>query len=110
MSTDGFLSFTQILATKGYFILYGVTLIPMLFYFIYICFTGLWKNWRLMAMSLACVVMSVAMIFYTYGWEYGKENIRAISYAIRSPLATFVHWLFCYIYLKLTIEVKYMFD
>ena len=32
------------------------------------------------------------------------------SYAMVNSVGTFVHWMFCYTYLKLTIEAKYMFD
>ena len=53
-------------------------------------------------------MMAVCVSFPTYVYLIGTHaEFRA--YAFKASSVTFVHWMFCFIYLKLKIEVKYLF-
>ena len=53
-------------------------------------------------------MMVVCVSFPTYVYLIGTpEEFRA--YAFKASSVSFVHWMFCFIYLKLKIQVKYLF-
>jgi hypothetical protein len=41
---------------------------------------------------------------------HGVSKSAVISSYVYNSFDTYVHWMFCYIYLKLQIEVKYLLD
>ena len=61
-------------------------------------------------MLVAMIVNATAtiMFYISYMLNLTQTLFYANSFAISAE--TFVHWMFCYTYLTLSIEVKYMFD
>ena len=68
------------------------------------------KNLRLLVLALAMIINAAACIVYSTGYRLGLTQVTLYAGSIAVSFVTFVHWMFCYTYLKLTIEVKYMFD
>jgi hypothetical protein len=53
--------------------------------------------------AIGMIVDYMAIIFYLTQTEF-------YAYAISTSADTLIHWMFCNTYLKLYIEVKYLFD
>ena len=53
--------------------------------------------------ATSCFVYFVAIVFDSF-------VVMFYAYNIEIAIDNFVHWSFCYTYLKLSVEVKYMFD
>ena len=89
------------------YICYGTTFFIMTVLLGWIMNTPQKGNWRLIVLVLS--MMTVCASYPTYVYFIGtKREFRA--YSFKASSVTFVHWMFCYIYLKLAVEVKYLFN
>ena len=93
----------------GSFAIFIVSWFIFLFYLGYIVSTTLRKNRMLLVLILAIFAYVTDNIIYLAGLVF-KFYSGSFVYALLISLELFIHWMFCYMYLKLSIEVKYMFD
>ena len=93
----------------GNFVMYIVSWFFFLFYLGYIVATTLRKNRMLLVLILAIFAYVTDNVIYLAGLVF-KFYSGSFVYALLISLELFIHWVFCYMYLKLSIEVKYMFD
>jgi hypothetical protein len=56
------------------------------------------------------MVYSASFTFSQFCMRHGYDLTALILNAIVVSFDSYVHWMFCYIYLKLQIEVKYLLD
>ena len=61
-------------------------------------------------MICTMMVYALSFIFKEFCIEHGFYSLAVILYAFEISFAIYVHWMFCYIYLKQQIEVKYLLD
>ena len=91
-------------------VLYAVGWLIYFFYLVYILLTTLRKNWRLLVIVTAMIVNATACIVEFAAYSFTLEQTGFYAYAFADSADTFVHWMFCYTYIKLSIEVRFMFD
>ena len=89
--------------------IYIVSWFIFLFYLGYIVSTSLRKNRMLLVLILAIVAYVTDCIIFFAGGVF-KFYSGSFVFALYVSIDLFIHWMFCYMYLKLSIEVKYMFD
>ena len=70
------------------------------FYSFYMCFTKN-KNWRLKVMIFSMMVEAASFPALTLFYIYGYYTTTTIVIGIELSFDSYVHWMFCYIYLKL---------
>ena len=99
----------KILIIFGFYIVYSASFFGNVFYSFYLCQTKN-KNWRLKVMIFCMMVYAASSILQTCSEKENKIKTSHIFYAIAYSFENYVHWMFCYIYLKLQIEVKYLLD
>ena len=61
-------------------------------------------------MITTMILNATAQIAYLAGYIPSMDKVEIIAGATGNSADTFIHWMFCYTYLKLSIEVTYMFD
>ena len=93
----------------GSFAIFIVSWFIFLFYLGYIVSTTLRKNRMLLVLILAIVTYVTDCIIFLAGVVF-KFFSGTFVFALNVSIDLFIHWMFCYMYLKLSIEVKYMFD
>ena len=93
----------------GSFAIFIVSWFIFLFYLGYIVSTTLRKNRMLLVLILAIVIYVTDCIIFFAGGVF-KFYSGSFVFALYVSIDLFIHWMFCYMYLKLSIEVKYMFD
>ena len=92
------------------FVIYCIVLLIYFAYLVYILSTTLRKNWRLVVMAISMILNATACIFEYAAYIFSLDQYSFYAYAFADSADTFVHWMFCYTYIKLSIEVKFMFD
>ena len=110
MTAESFHGIAYTIDLNSFLVIYGIGIWPLIFYLIYILITDLKKNWRLLVMLIGMMVFDLASLVNATGALLESSKTQYIAYSIMVPSDTFVHWMFCSMYLKLSIEVKYMFD
>ena len=90
-------------------IMWSASFFASLFYTFYLCFRDN-NNWRLRLILGLMMVVAVSSSLITILNGQGHYKLAVISSALLISFDTYVHWMFCYIYLKLQIEVKYLLD
>ena len=93
----------------GSFAIFIVSWFIFLFYLGYIVSTTLRKNRMLLVLVIAIVTYVTDCIIFLAGVVF-KFFSGTFVFALYVSIDLFIHWMFCYMYLKLSIEVKYMFD
>lgn len=61
-------------------------------------------------LSLAMLVTCGGYLTYLLGVKYSQIKLAYYAFGIVIPFDVFVHWMFCSIYMKLSLEVKYLLD
>lgn len=56
------------------------------------------------------VVTCVGYLTYVVSFKWGDPKVGFYAFGIVVPFDIFVHWMFCSIYMKLSIEVRYLLD
>jgi hypothetical protein len=93
----------------GAYVLYSASFFGNVFFSFYLCQTEN-KNWRLKVMIFTMMMYAASYVGIVWLYELGYFTIYLILYAIIVSIGIYLHWLFCYIYLKQQIEVKYLLD
>ena len=94
----------------GSLMMYSVDWLIYFVYLVFIVSSTLRKNWRLVVMVLAMILNATASIMYYSAVAFSLSETWLWVYTFAVSADLFVHWMFCYTYLKLSIEVKFMFD
>ncbi len=61
-------------------------------------------------MLLVMMVLAVSATLINISYWHNHFQLALIFTSITISFDNYVHWMFCYIYLKLQIEVKYLLD
>ena len=93
----------------GGYIFYSASFSGNVFYSFYICQTEN-KNWRLKVMIFTMMGIAASYIGTELCLQLGNRTAAVRIYAINNSFDNYVHWLFCYVYLKQQIEIKYLLD
>jgi hypothetical protein len=97
---------------EGYFIyvFYFLSIMANVFFFTFIMLTENKKNWRLLLEVISMMFTAAGFFIGKYCYSHKNYYTGAISSAIANSSDLLVHWMFCYIYLKLSIEVRFLLD
>ena len=97
---------------EGYFIyvFYFCSILANVFFLTFILLTENKKNWRLLLEVISMMFTAAGYLIGKYYYSHKHYLTGAISSSIANSSDLTVHWMFCYIYLKLAIEVRYLLD
>ena len=110
MSASDFFLFANNFEIDVNLAVYSIACFIFLIYLVFILWNSLKNNLRLLFTLLGMIINSTAKLVYWTGVFLDLPNTEPWSCAFATSADTFVHWMFCYTYLKLHIEVKHIFD
>ena len=96
----------------SYYLIWSITFFALLLYWVFVLLTSNKHNWRLVLILMMMTVTTLTKFFYAVIVDFFPDsiNVEYTVYALSTSTDILVHWIFCEIYLKLAIEVKYLLD